>query len=949
MSQNNIFLSYSWDSTEHKEWALKLADRLEQYFELNITFDQYDLDSFGDKNHFMEKAVFENDFVLIIVTESYTLKANSRLGGVGIETKMSSSRHWEETNGGGASKIIPVLREGTELPRYLKEKFYIDFRNDEKFEDGFVSLLKHIKGEAKTSRPKKILSLLKIPASHDLTRGEDFLKINHKKRIRVFEQRDTTDYSSKNKIKFELWETRSPISNYYLLLFNNITIKSTIDRFCALLKRDKIHIANLTVLKMGTSERGYLKSLFQQNNIDLALTELTYQEYMWDFCIDEDSKSSPAVYTTPNFIDQSLISCDESQIDYGPAFDYIKKQLINTTQSTANVIIAPGGTGKTTLCQYLTKHYQSSGDVIPVLLQSEELKVADRTGVSRGEIIRTVYDLYDAYTNSCIRHDEEPVFDKLTFEVALLTGKIILIIDGLDELISLFPDGFDIDSFLTSIDDLNKELASCKVILTSRNDVISDDTVEKFPNINKYKLLGFDTNSCEKYLRKRFKKFDNHERMIKKVLNNIEPLISKDEDERILPFIVDLLSSLVEGANDGDEFQFELSFDGKEYESNSDITDYLVYSILRRESVRQSIEISINDVLDVLVELASTHGDSFPKSELEGIVKAYYSENAESLTSKLLRNPLIQSVGDICKFKYDFIADYFRCLKIINGINKAIKDEDLIKLCARNTYGDTLIFKDVSKYFYSRTQIFMESSKKLIRHISQSINQGDAFNKVDYKFKAISFFVNVASTIHSTTSKSDYTTLIIEAFGGKSPIYNLALYGDSKPLDFTDLHIFNSRFVGYKNFTSSKFDNTKFSGCFFEAINNKKKPEGLTAEMFDSCSLGDLDVVIESVNVGSQANRSLIEKELRKFFGAFFQRGKFKDQKKSYIKFSDRVRRIDSAFFNQLLQLNAVQVKTEKSDETYYEVSPAYQDSVYSMINNNTIDKKMNSIIDLVL
>lgn len=949
MSQNNIFLSYSWDSLEHKEWALELADRLEQFLELNITFDQYDLDSTSDKNYFMEKAVFENDFILVVVTESYVLKANSRLGGVGIETKMSSSRHWEDSNGGGASKIIPILREGAELPRYLKEKFYIDFRNDSKYEEGFESLLKHIRGEAKVARPKKVLSLLKIPASHDLTRGEDFLKINHKKRTRIFESRDTTDFSSKNKIKFELWETRSPTSNYYLLLFNNITIKSTIDRFCSLLKRDGIKISNLTVLRLGASERGYLKSIFQQNNINIALTELTYQEYMWEFCIDEDAKLSSAVYITPNFIDQSLISCDEHQVDYGPAFDYIKNKLINTAQSTANVIIAPGGTGKTTLCQYLTKHYQLSGDAIPVLLQSEEMKVADRTGVSRGEVIRTVYDLYEAYTSSCSRQDEEPVFNKLTFEVALLTGKIILIIDGLDELISLFPEGFDIDSFLASIDELNKELASCKVILTSRNDVISNDTAERFPNINKYKLLGFDTSSCEKYLRKRFKKFDNHERMIKKVLSNIEPLISKDEDERILPFIVDLLSSLVEGANDGDDFNFELSFDGKEYESNSDITDYLVYSILRRESVRQSIEISINDVLDVFVELASTHGDSFPKSELEGIVKAYYSENAESLTGKLLRNPLIQSGGDVCKFKYDFIADYFRCLKIINGINKSNRDEDLIKLCARNTYGDTFIFKDVSKYFHSRVQVFMGSSKKLIHHISQGINQGDAFNKVDYKFKAISFLLNVASNIHSTTSKSDYTALLIEAFGGKSPIYNLALYGDSKPLDFTGLHIFNSRFVGYKNFTSSKFENTKFSGCFFEAINNKKKPEGLTAEMFDSCSLGDLDVVIESVNVGSQANRSLIEKELRKFFGGFFHRGKFKDQKKSYIKFSDRVRRIDGAFFNQLIQLNAVQVKAEKSDETYYEVSPAYQDSVYSIINNNTVDKKMNGIIDLII
>ena len=45
-----LFISYSWDSNEHQKWAKNLADKLEEFDEIHVVFDQYDLDSFEDKN-----------------------------------------------------------------------------------------------------------------------------------------------------------------------------------------------------------------------------------------------------------------------------------------------------------------------------------------------------------------------------------------------------------------------------------------------------------------------------------------------------------------------------------------------------------------------------------------------------------------------------------------------------------------------------------------------------------------------------------------------------------------------------------------------------------------------------------------------------------------------------------------------------------------------------------
>ncbi|WP_265460793.1 hypothetical protein, partial [Aeromonas salmonicida] len=172
-----------------------------------------------------------------------------------------------------------------------------------------------------------------------------------------------------------------------------------------------------------------------------------------------------------------------------------------------------------------------------------------------------------------------------------------------------------------------------------------------------YCLLGFDESACENYLSRRFRKLEQAELLKKKVLGSIKPLIDSDENQRVLPFIVDLLSTLAEESNDDQEVaNFALSFDGKKYESNEDITDYLVYSVLRREWQRQKIEIPIEDVLDIFLEVSSTHKDVFSKADFEDIVSIFCSENSNDLLTKMLRNPLIIIDGEQCRFKYDFIS-----------------------------------------------------------------------------------------------------------------------------------------------------------------------------------------------------------------------------------------------------------------------------------------------------
>mgnify|MGYP003511259450 CR=1 FL=1 len=84
-----VFVSYSWDSVEHKEWVLKFVNMLRDRWGVNAKCDVFITQSnTTNLNHMMVEEIKDSDYVLIILTESYAEKANKLEGGVGFETKL---------------------------------------------------------------------------------------------------------------------------------------------------------------------------------------------------------------------------------------------------------------------------------------------------------------------------------------------------------------------------------------------------------------------------------------------------------------------------------------------------------------------------------------------------------------------------------------------------------------------------------------------------------------------------------------------------------------------------------------------------------------------------------------------------------------------------------------------------------------------------------------------
>lgn len=106
MTHKTIFISYSWDNEDHKEWVFKLANGLVNNG-IDVLLDQYDLSAGNEMTYFMEKAMTA-DKVVIILAPNYKLKADNREGGVGYEHR-KKTMNCGNTNTENLKKCIIFL------------------------------------------------------------------------------------------------------------------------------------------------------------------------------------------------------------------------------------------------------------------------------------------------------------------------------------------------------------------------------------------------------------------------------------------------------------------------------------------------------------------------------------------------------------------------------------------------------------------------------------------------------------------------------------------------------------------------------------------------------------------------------------------------------------------------------------------------------------------------
>jgi hypothetical protein len=957
----NIFISYSWDSDEHIAWVNKLADDLEAYKEINVHWDGYDLDSLVDKNHFMEK-INTADIVLVVSTKKYKNKCDNRKGGVGIETYLSTSRHWESLLSTGQSGIINIIREKDSTPTYLKGHFYIDATLDTSYNPMLETIISYTKGDSKVKRPQKTRSIEDKSFSCNLTKTAEIIALSAKNRREIVSVQNGTDYSGNKKIKFELWETNTPATNYIIALHDNINISQTLESAAesinSIVKQSKSSkIQSIITLRIKDKSKNspsikiILESNYGLDTASITFEDIIYSDFIWKYCIDGDFKTSNRPDIIEFYTPQDLQN--EEGIISEPAADYITRQLTKNSTKSGWMIVGGGGIGKTSLCisiaakicstlGHQTKH-------MLIFIKAEDIRKYVTSSGTNLENIKTVYDFYEIQSKFL---NQNNILDRKSFELALISGNIILIIDGLDELATISRGSFSINEFIESISLLHKELGSTHILITSREDRSFNEINFDALGIAKYNLLGFTEESCRKYLSKRFYHFEEKEKITDKIVDLIKG--SKlSESDRIVPFFIDIISNEYEESISQSMSDFSIFESNTPYKSLNEMTDKVIFAVFEREKVRHKFHISAHEMVDTFILLNNETENEWSYSSVKSTLQILYDQNSDEIMKSITVSPLLRASGEKIQFKYDFLRSYFKYLYFIDTLIKQRVDNEFIKELSKID-SSSPEFVDTSSYFRRGHDSIVEIASKVIPKLLEQIKQSETNTNLA---KKIHLCIECLITLTLDVVKMkrlEFTSFIKEIFKGHNGrIQKLFIKGDLPPLDFSDLTISDSRFKSYQKFLESDFnENTKFINCeFIECDNIWIEKSKFLRQNIDSasCKIGDLNEYFSRQNTYETESQETNWQEINYFLSSFYRGSAFRENNKTHIYFSKKTKGLNSTKLTKILRSGFICIAKEKEVDTFYGVADHFKPSVRKFLNDGVKDGKMKEFYGLIV
>jgi hypothetical protein len=491
-------------------------------------------------------------------------------------------------------------------------------------------------------------------------------------------------------------------------------------------------------------------------------------------------------------------------------------------------------------------------DRIVVFIQAENIRnYFSEVGYAHVQV-NNIFDLYEIHSRS---ERDDVIYDRSTFELAVMSGNVVVIIDGLDELAGILQERFNLVEFLGSVREASISLNSSQVLLTIRDNLLINDSYLIEFDIKKYELLGFLPGDWRRYSKNRFAAYVFEGELSAKLDGIISSSNLKDTEGGVIPFFIDVVCNIIEDAKlNSKEDSFILSEDGTPYPSNNESIDAIVYSIFRREMRRQDVDIGINDLLDIVCEIISENGDNFSSDVLRTHLSFKYDVGSGNLCRKISLNPIFEIQGNVIRLRYSFLQAYFRALFIISVLPSRNASNELIIALAKSNSIESPEISYVKKFYQNRVAeldgILFEILPKIRAYIHEN-KEKDA-KRVEAGRRAISCIIRIYSSARSfggaKMSEKICEFLRSNGTGGRN-IDGLCIYGDFLPLDFSETVVMNSYFVDYKSFAKSKFRGSKFMySTFIGCAGDQIPDDSMSDDIFDvTCQLGDISRLIENV------------------------------------------------------------------------------------------------------
>lgn len=885
---------------------------------------------------------------------------------------MAAERHFSEVTTKSRTPILAIKREAAaEIPHYLKASLYFDFSSSIAYSDALGHLKRELEAIAGHSTeqvpsPKGTSeeSAADEGGSYSFTRTADLLAGCYKRRAPLWVGQD---FSGQRRVKYELWRVETPHPQLLLVLMQNITIRQIVEDFLSKIRdlpKELQNFRELTVLRPFPGRADYISVLLAEGGHDVRVTELTFKDYLAKYCVDSDSLQFSHTFTEPFFIDQTLYRIDRNDMEkLGPALAHLKETVTSENSPPLSLLVASGGAGKTTLLRSLSADINGSEHSRVMLIEADALKKLSKDQLRRSHV-SSLFELCELHAMALATAGAPPMripANKSVFDLLLISGSLLILIDGIDELLSMMSSSFELIPFVESIKTLNAELGQTRVFLAGREDTVGT-TVSSLRKhgVPIYNLKGFTSTEVEQYVRKRFFKLSQVERqaIVKRVQETLKAVSAATDDDTVLPFFVDALCELEEDVGfNGIPLKVEGAVKERMaeagYPHNVRAVDLLVFAIIDRERERQVWKPSVSDLVDVMKEFSSTYFGTAKIGQLTEVVDTYLAATVtdSSVTEVFCKNPLLQISDDIVKYRYDFLQSYFLALWLIEKLERrSTASPNFMKHFARLATGQGAVFEDLSRFYATKPKQEVQALLTSIYATFKAIALSDKTEQdmAEAARSACSSLLQLfAATAGKGLNRNSFSLAIFsivgnEVDGGRTLTKGLFISGDFPMLQFVDREFWSCRFVGYDSFIKCRFSNTKFYYSTFVAIHDDNRSPTMNLDIFDlaTCDLGEMTTSL--AGSGSRGDSLLTIEEIKKFFRYFFVGGGFvtKSPSETY-KFAKPG--ITEEFISKLLVAGVLQ-EDKARGQTRYEVASSFRRPVQKLVNENNLNRQLREV-----
>lgn len=547
----------------------------------------------------------------------------------------------------------------------------------------------------------------------------------------------------------------------------------------------------------------------------------TIKGFLYDRIVSEMNSTS-GIRPVSDYIDQIIHIRNGDELKSSAYWRKVANERM-LDKNPIKIILGEGGVGKTTLCLGVVQFFEKiKGEHLLLISKSDVLNHYN------GRKINSIVDLYREYRKEY--SDSSRLIEDAGFELALSSGSIIVVVDGIDEIESAMGGNFNMEMFIKSISELNEILGSCKVFLTSR--VLGEQRFFGLLNADIIYLKGFSTSDVRDYLGKQSP-------TVAASVKSIIPKIT-GSNSFVNPYLLSVATQIFSKGNSAVDNDVGLS-EVKKLDLLMPF-EYILARIFEREIEKQSLGISIDEYYDTLEYIVVECKNQISLQDFKEYISTMrslgFSDTLESLSDSYLKCFLFEISLDRIRVSHDPYVALIRtkaAFEILTN-NNPLRLTDCTKfLCVLTADpNDILGVRDqLLSSLWSENLIPDEVNIKLrglldnfkalvIEHPTLQLMQSI------YALHLIALKFNKCKTPEESAS-------LLKFLHYGNNISHLYIFGEINLIDFSGLTIENSHFKNFTRFLLCKFDeNTIFRRCRITKSSERYSNNGCQIDIFDS-------------------------------------------------------------------------------------------------------------------